>query len=94
METATAVAEQTAALVAIATAQSGAVATQVAVAQAMATQTALQSHTVSADALQVAQILGPGLAPLVALFWLVVLWLCWRPMLMVLRRFNVIPPVR
>lgn len=87
METATAVAEQTQVLRAIATSQAD-------YSRIMATQTAVDHVTVSADALQLAQIIGPGLSPFTPLFFFLVVYILWRPFWMMLKRFGIVPPAR
>lgn len=87
MEAATATAEQTQVLIAIATSQAQ-------LAQAVATQVASQQTTVSADALQLAQVLGPGLAPFTPLFWALVLITLWTPLKKTMQWLGIIPKVR
>lgn len=84
---ATAIADQTNAMIAIATSQAG-------LASAVATQQATSRTTVSADALQIATVIGPGLAPLTPLFWALTLFVLWFPIRQILRWFGVIPRLR
>lgn len=57
----------------------------------LASVMATQHATVGADALQLATVLGPALAPVTVMFWVFVAWVLWLPCRMILKRSGVWP---